>query len=331
MTQPPDRWARAALLPLRFFLGATFAYAGMQKITDSGFLHAGSASYIGRQLSGFATTSPLRGLLHWLGDNVAVEVGLAVIIVELAVGIAVLLGWHTRAAAVAGAALSFVLFLSASWDVQPYFLGSDSIYTVAWLSLALVGDQGFMVLREPRPGRNQQPRPLDPGRRALLIQMGGAAVGLVWVLALLPRARSTAGGAVAGSTSPAANATTSPTAGSTPAASAPPSGSPVPGTAIGTLDQLRSQGSITYQDPHSGDPAVAVDLGNNKVVAFDAVCTHAGCTVQYDQSQKLLFCPCHGAVFDPAHQALVLQGPAPTPLPPLQVAVAPDGTIHAAG
>ena len=331
-TPRPDVWARAALLPLRYFLGATFAYAGMQKVTDSGFLHSGAATYIGRQLSDFATTSPLRGLLRWLGDNVAVEVGVAVIMVELAVGIAVLLGWHTRVAALAGAALSFAFFLSASWNVQPYFLGSDSIYTVAWLSLALVGDQGIMVLREQRDSRHRQPRPLDPGRRALLIQMGGAAIGLVWVLGLLPRARATAGGgAVARTTGPAGDATPSPPTGSAPATTAAPSASSAPGTSIGSLNQLQSQGSLAYQDPHSGDPAVVVDLGNNKVVAVDAVCTHAGCTVQYDQSQKLLYCPCHGAVFDPAHQAEVLQGPAPTPLSPLQVTVASDGTIYAAG
>jgi thiosulfate dehydrogenase [quinone] large subunit len=332
--RPPDPWARAALLPLRLFLGATFAYAALQKLTDSSFLHAGGTTYIGRQLGGFATTSPLHGLLRWLGDNLAVEVGIAVIVVELAVGVAVLLGWHTRAAALAGAAVSFVFFLSTSWDVQPYFLGSDSIYTVAWLSLALVGDQGLLVVQGLERRQLVLPRPFDPGRRAMLVQLGGAAVALVWVLGLLPRSRAAAGAPTAEPSLPAeASAAPSSPPSAAPATaspSPPPSSAPL-GTAIGSLDQLRSQGSIAYQDPHSGDPAVAVDLGNNNVVAFDAVCTHAGCTVQYDPSQKLLYCPCHGAVFDPAHQAQVLQGPAPTPLSPLPVTVASDGTIHAAG
>ncbi|TMG67743.1 MAG: Rieske 2Fe-2S domain-containing protein, partial [Chloroflexi bacterium] len=46
-------------------------------------------------------------------------------------------------------------------------------------------------------------------------------------------------------------------------------------------------------EPASGDPAVAVSLGSGSVVAFDAVCTHAGCQVGYDASQRLLSCPCH--------------------------------------
>jgi thiosulfate dehydrogenase (quinone) large subunit len=47
-----------ALLPLRLFLGATFVYAGVQKLSDPGFLHPGAPSYIGTQLVGFANGSP---------------------------------------------------------------------------------------------------------------------------------------------------------------------------------------------------------------------------------------------------------------------------------
>ena len=37
----------AALLPLRLFLGVTFVYAGVQKLSDPGFLHPGAPTYIG--------------------------------------------------------------------------------------------------------------------------------------------------------------------------------------------------------------------------------------------------------------------------------------------
>jgi thiosulfate dehydrogenase [quinone] large subunit len=42
-----DRWAAYGILPLRLFLGATFVYAGLQKIWDPGFLQPGAATYIG--------------------------------------------------------------------------------------------------------------------------------------------------------------------------------------------------------------------------------------------------------------------------------------------
>ena len=47
-----------ALFPLRLFLGVTFVYAGIQKLSDPGFLHAGAPTYIGTQLHGFAAGTP---------------------------------------------------------------------------------------------------------------------------------------------------------------------------------------------------------------------------------------------------------------------------------
>ena len=48
----------AALLPLRLFLGVTFVYAGVHKLTDPGFLTAGADTYIGTQLEAFAEGTP---------------------------------------------------------------------------------------------------------------------------------------------------------------------------------------------------------------------------------------------------------------------------------
>ena len=115
----------------------------------------------------------------------------------------------------------------------------------------------------------------------------------------------------------------SPTA--TPAAS--PVASPT-GTRIGALADIQAQGFLNFQAAN-GDPAVAVSLGGGNLVAFDAVCTHAGCTVSYDSSQKVLACPCHGATFDPAHGAAVTAGPAPTPLAAIALQVGTDGGVYA--
>ena len=315
----PDRWFRYATLPLRFFLGATFLYAGLQKISDPGFLQPGSTTYIGSQLQGFATQSPIGFLIDAFALPTPQLTGVLVIVTELVVGGLVVAGLATRWAAAAGAAVNFVFFLTASWSVEPYFLGSDGIYTVAWLTLVLVGDQGVFTARPLLFGPGHSSTGVDAGRRRLLIQLGSAGIAAVWVLSVIPHTRRSA----------AAVPTTSPSPSPTETPSATPASTPSPaGARVGALSDLQAQGFLSFQDPASGDPAVAVSLTGGRVVAFDAVCTHAGCTVQYDTGQKLLACPCHGALFDPSRGAAVVAGPAPTPVPPIKVQVV-NGGVYA--
>jgi len=315
----PDRWLVYGTVPLRLFLGLTFVYAGLQKIADPGFLQPGASTYIGTQLQSFAAHSPIGFLIDALALPVPELAGLGVIAAELVIGVLVTLGLATRWAAAAGALVNFIFFLTASWTIQPYFLGSDSIYTVAWITLALVGDQGVFTAQPFFTGSTTTtsgPRATDLARRRLLVQVGAAAVGLVWVLSILPRTRLSVGASNQAPTQTTPSA--SPSAGATPS-----------GTRIGALANLQSQGSLSFQDPASGDPAVAVQLSDGSVVAFDAVCTHAGCPVNYDTGQRLLVCPCHGAEFDPSRGAAVVAGPAPTPLAAIKVQVASDGGIYA--
>src|SRR6202040_2510548 len=154
------------------------------------------------------------------------------------IGALTLLGLATRWAAAAGSMLSFVLFLTASWTVQPYFLGSDSIYTVAWITLVIVGDQGVLSVRRFFFQSPARPYWADPGRRRLLLQLGGAGVAVVWAPAILPRTRGA---------SQASTATPSTTPAATPSVVASPTG-----TRIGALADLQSQGSLTFTDPASG-------------------------------------------------------------------------------
>ena len=313
-TAPRDRWAAYALLPLRLYLGATFVYAGLQKISDPGFLQPWSSTYIGTQLTAFASQSPIRFLIDSIALATPQLTGILVIAAELAIGAFAIAGVATRWAAAAGALVNLTFFLTASWTVQPYFLGSDSIYTVAWITLVIAGDQGVFTVRPFLFGQEQKTTPADPGRRLLLLQVGGAAIAAVWVLGLVPRIRHT--------TAATGEATSTPTA--SPTAVASPTG-----TRIGSVADLQSRGFLNFQDPKSGDPAVAVALSGGSLVAFDAVCTHAGCQVSYDGGQKLLACPCHGALFDPAHGAAVVGGPAPTPLPSIPLQVGSDGGLYA--
>lgn len=39
-------------------------------------------------------------------------------------------------------------------------------------------------------------------------------------------------------------------------------------------------------------------MPNGQVIAFNDTCTHLGCKVDYQASQKQFFCPCHQSAFD---------------------------------
>src|SRR4029077_3974451 len=112
-----DRWLAYGTVPLRFFLGITFVYAGLQKIADPGFLSPGSTTYIGTQLQAFAVHSPIDFLIDSLALPAPALTGLGVIGAELAIGVGVLLRIATRLAAIGGAVINFVFLLTASWTV----------------------------------------------------------------------------------------------------------------------------------------------------------------------------------------------------------------------
>lgn len=108
-------------------------------------------------------------------------------------------------------------------------------------------------------------------------------------------------------------------AAATPAPAATQAGSS--STAIAQVKDVAANSSTTFTIPSSGDPGLLIHLNNGQFVAYDALCTHAGCQVDYDPTQQLIACPCHGALFDPAKQAAVVGGPAPTPLPGVAISV----------
>ncbi len=70
-------------------------------------------------------------------------------------------------------------------------------------------------------------------------------------------------------------------------------------------------------------PILVTQPVEGEIRAFDAVCTHQGCTVLPADGE--LDCPCHGSRFD-LSTGEVLGGPAPAPLPEVAVTVT-DGRV----
>ncbi len=140
-------WRRAArvmlpawaLAPLRLFLGITFVYAGIQKLTDPQFFNPHANGYIGRQIQAFAAGSPIHGLLINGVLPHASFWGAVIAWGEIAIGLGALVGFLLRPASFFGLLLSLIFFLSASWRVRPYFYGADIVFVFAWITLLLAG------------------------------------------------------------------------------------------------------------------------------------------------------------------------------------------------
>ncbi len=323
-----------ALLPIRFFFGITFLYAGLDKLLDPGFFDPAAAGSIQAQMIAFSRGSPIGGLVA-LAQPEAVAIGLLIAIAEVAIGIGALTGLAFRVAAAGGALLSLLFFLTVSWGTQPYYLGPDLPYAVGWLTLAIAGTGAVFVpawAREPtttpsgrrtrRAARAETPE--SPERR-LLLQTGLLAIAAVAVSSLALPVRIL--GLDHRNPAVVSSARPSPAAG----ASGPlPSGvaSAPSGIGVANTSDVDTRGSVAFTVPFTapaplpaGDPAVIVRLKDGSYAAFDAVCTHAGCTVEWSTADATLVCPCHGAVFDAEHGAAAVAGPAREPLAEIPIVV----------
>ena len=58
-------------------------------------------------------------------------------------------------------------------------------------------------------------------------------------------------------------------------------------------------------------PIIVVNDGH-RLRTFVAVCTHEGCPLGWNSTQRLIRCPCHGSAFDTSGR--VVEGPARDPL-----------------
>ena len=318
-----------ALVPLRIFLGATFVYGGVQKLSDPGFFHPGAPTYIGTQLSDFAAGTPGGFVLRTFALPHAELAGAAVAVTEITIGMLVLFGLFTRWAAAAGLGLNLLLFLTASWKTYPYFLGSDIVFVFAWLPFVLAGARGQPALDHTLERRPRAPRRGEGlSRRAFVGRaVGATGTAVLGVAGLTTLLRGDYTGAapkkLASSNVPARSRRRSRRAAPRRRHSRPrlPAGA----VAIASSSALAPGQSGTYTDPGDGQPDLIIRQSSGSVNAMSAICTHAGCQCVYAQGS--VQCPCHGSVFD-AKTGAVIQGPAVQALP-LRKVVEHEGKIYA--
>jgi Rieske Fe-S protein len=106
---------------------------------------------------------------------------------------------------------------------------------------------------------------------------------------------------------------------------------------IANTSDVPLNGSLLFDYPDQNRGAVLIHLPEG-FMAYDAVCTHLGCQVHYDQTvvagwennPNQVFCSCHGGVFDPK-TGNVLAGPPPRPLPKIKLDIDNQGDIYADG
>ena len=270
-----------AIRILRAWLGLTWIYAGWDKATDPGFLTKGSASFIGTQLSGYSTQSPIGGLFNKLIEH-STAVGVMVMLTEFAIGLATLLWVSPTLAAFGGFTMSVGLWLASSFHVSPYFLASDSAYAILWLVyfLTLVGNRRTVDVALDRRG-------------AIRVgALGGVAVALSLLGKAFPKS--------------SAKAVETKTA---------------TGSAVKVLALSKIAIGETHQFALSNGMPAILFRTKTGVFAYSATCTHEGCTVSYKGANKTLYCPCHGAEFDPFGGGKAVQGPARDPLTNVKVKI----------
>jgi serine/threonine protein kinase/Rieske Fe-S protein len=175
-----------------------------------------------------------------------------------------------------------------------------------------------------RSTRNTSTRSNPIGRRKViaLLATGGVVAAGVLVGAKLHLGAQTTTPTAATQAPGNAPAKKQPTTGKTPPTAAKqPQGNPV-GTVIGSK-AMAPNSSVVFNNNQD----LLIRLANGNFVAYNRACTHQQVPINYDPTTQKMVCPAHGAIFDPAQNAKVLLGPAPTPVTAVKVSVNNDGTI----
>jgi Rieske Fe-S protein len=72
-------------------------------------------------------------------------------------------------------------------------------------------------------------------------------------------------------------------------------------------------------------PGILIRTPDGQFAAFNAVCTHLDCTVQFKPDESVIWCACHNGRYDLTGRNI--SGPPPRPLTPFEVNIL-DGEVY---
>jgi Rieske Fe-S protein len=78
---------------------------------------------------------------------------------------------------------------------------------------------------------------------------------------------------------------------------------------------------------NDGTDAILFKTKDEKVYALSRICTHEGCSVNFDLAQNRLICPCHGATYE-APAGNVISGPTQRNLKKINIKVDGDNVLE---
>jgi Rieske Fe-S protein len=99
----------------------------------------------------------------------------------------------------------------------------------------------------------------------------------------------------------------------------------LPSGAVANVRNIQVGVPVYFDYPSSGYANMLMKKADGSVYALSILCTHVCCQCEYLSGSKELYCPCHGSIFD--QNGNVLQGPANTKLPSVQLSIDSNGNV----
>lgn len=118
-------------------------------------------------------------------------------------------------------------------------------------------------------------------------------------------------------------------------------GKTYPQVKVINLRDIKEGQPVKFDYPLIGRKSLLVDCGcaveggigpNKSIVAYSMFCTHLGCGVEYNTRTEKLVCECHQSTYDPRESGRIIEGPAPSSLPMVNLDIdKATGDVYAIG